>query len=71
MKFQVLVAVNMKTMTFWDFMPYGITDRYQLFRESLSTKLHNVKAGKTVIVQYFYNEDSVSLHQANKEFVDT
>jgi hypothetical protein len=70
-KFQVLVAVNMKIMTFWDFMPYGIIDRYQLFRESLSTKLHNVKACQTVTVQYVYNEDSVSVHQAIKEFVDT
>jgi hypothetical protein len=69
-KFQVLVAVNMKIMTFWGFMPYGITDRYQLFRENLSTKLH-VKTCKTVIVQYFYNEDSISVHQANKEFIDT
>jgi hypothetical protein len=70
-KFQVLVAVNMKIMTFWDFLPYSIIDRYQLFRENLSTKLHNVKASKTVIVQYFCNEDGVSVHQTNKEFVDT
>jgi len=27
----------MKVMTFWDFMPYGIIDKYQHFRESLST----------------------------------
>jgi hypothetical protein len=70
-KFQVLVAVNMKIMTFWDFMPYGIIDRYQLFNESLSAKLHNVKACQTVIVQYFYNKVSVSVHQVNKEYVDT
>jgi hypothetical protein len=61
----------MKITTFWDFMPYGTTDRDQLFNESLSAKLHNVNACQTVIVQYFYNENSVSVHQVNKEFVDT
>ena len=52
-------------------MPYGIIDKYQLFKDSLSTKLHNVKAWRTVIMQYFYDKDSVSVNQANTEFVDT
>jgi hypothetical protein len=52
MRFEVLVAVNIKIIVFWDMRRCNVVDRYQWNGTSryLSTKLYGIMSQKTIIL---------------------
>jgi hypothetical protein len=56
-RFEVLMALNIKVMNFWDFMVFSLVDRYRNFVETSHPHPHCTRVSSLGMVWIYERED--------------